>query len=142
MEYILPKCQMRILFFLKCARQSQNSFNSLSSSKEKLLYSRNKHSAKVNSNNITRHLFSLLWHSRYDRFDMLINKNVTIFITIINIVKTFKFWGSKVLIEIKLFLNLPNWKYLALNFSLNSLKKTARNTPICFLLFRSLYTIY
>lgn len=135
MEYIfLPKCQMRIFF--KCATNSQSTINSLSSSKEKNYFlSRNKHSAKVNGNNITRHLFFLLRYSRYDRFDMLINKNLTTFITIIKIVKTFKFWGSKVLIEIKLFLNLPNWKYLALNFSLNSLKKSVQKYLYTFLTF-------
>ena len=52
-----------------------------------------------------------------------------------------KFWRSKVLTEIKLFLILPNWKYLAPSFSLNSFKKLTV-MPFCVSYFSGIYELY
>lgn len=92
----------------------------------------------MNSNNtILRHSFSLLKHLRYDSLNMLINKKLTIFIAIMKNCKSVQlsFWRSKVLTEIKLFLNLLNQKYLALSFSLNSLRKLIEKHSYMFLTF-------
>lgn len=68
---------------------------------------------------------------------MLINKKLTIFIAIMKNCKSVQlsFWRSKVLTEIKLFLNLLNQKYLALSFSLNSLRKLIEKHSYMFLTF-------
>lgn len=84
-----------------------------------------------------RHSFSLLKYLRYDSLNMLINKKLTIFIAIMKNCKSVQlsFWWAKVLTEIKLFLNLLNQKYLALSFSLNSLRKLIEKHSYMFLTF-------